>query len=101
MKLIALPGANGIPEIWVEATQLASIVPIYRKQPSGVRADIDVHIHAMPTHRLLLGEYPDRDTAVASVHQWMEQLQDGLIQQPTRQSCLHKRARVSGRIRYR
>jgi len=75
IRLIPVPDANGVPQLWVNVTHLVSVMPVYRSGATGFVVDAELKIDGLPLHRVWLGEHFDRSSAEDAFRQWLLLLQ--------------------------
>ena len=75
MRLLSIPDAQGVPQLWINVDHLVSVAPVYRGGAAGIAVDAELKVDGMPLYRVKLGEHPDRAAAAAAFSRWLVQLQ--------------------------
>ncbi len=79
MRLIPVPDAAGVPQLWINVDHLVSVAPVYRGGAGGVVVDVELKVDGMPLYRVPLGEHFDRAAASKAFSEWLHELQAGGI----------------------
>ena len=75
IHLIPVPDANGVPQLWVNATHLVSVMPVYKGGATGVVVEAELKMEGIPLQRVRLGEHSDKATAEGAFRRWLDLLQ--------------------------
>lgn len=76
MRLLPIPDASGIPQLWINADHLVSVQLVTRGSEVGLVAEVEVKVDGMPLQRVPLGDFDGRGEAEEAFSRFRQVLEN-------------------------